>query len=147
MPGLELADKAGSGCGRAVALATYNPDGPKDTGIEEVKNSICEVYPNPVKDLLSVRLNEEGNAHVSIMSTTGKMLFEQNTDCKSLANGINVSQLGKGHLPVASAHCQRRLCQGIRKEIKLYFNTSEAEVSIGASAFLHLASTKVPFFP
>ena len=79
-----------------MALATYNPDGPKDTGIEEVKNSICEVYPNPVKDLLSVRLNEEGNAHVSIVSTTGKMLFEQNTDCKSLANGINVSQLGKG---------------------------------------------------
>ena len=97
MPGLvNWQIQAGSGCGRAVALATYNPDGPKDTGIEEVKNSICEVYPNPVKDLLSVRLNEEGNAHVSIMSTTGKMLFEQNTDCKSLANGINVSQLGKG---------------------------------------------------
>lgn len=94
MPGLaNWQIQAGSGCGRAVVNAIYNPNGPSELGVEAISNNTCNIYPNPATTELNIGLAEEGNAKVSIIDAAGQVVKTMTSDLKE---SINISNLPKG---------------------------------------------------
>jgi hypothetical protein len=62
-------------------------------GIEELAVNALQVYPNPVKDILNIR-NDEGNATISIIDLTGKVML--NIATSDANSKVNVSDLAPG---------------------------------------------------
>lgn len=83
--------QAGTGCGRAIVNAIYDPNGPNYTSINNVANNSCKLYPNPATDELNVEIAEEGNATVYILNAAGQLVKATN-----YGSSINVSALAKG---------------------------------------------------
>lgn len=83
--------QAGTGCGRAMVKAVYNPNGPSFAGIDNVTSNTCKLYPNPATDELNVEIAEEGNATVYILNAAGQVV-----KTTLLGATINVSNLAKG---------------------------------------------------
>ena len=56
-----------------------------------------DVYPNPVKDVMYVATETEGNADISIVTSSGKRVFEQSSQ-SSLFNPakLDLSALAPG---------------------------------------------------
>ncbi len=78
---------AGSGCGRAIVNAIYNPY----SGTEALSNNSCKLFPNPTKDELNIDLAEQGTAKVQILNAAGQVIKT------TVLNGpVNVSTLAKG---------------------------------------------------
>ena len=89
----------GSGCARAVALAKYG----KTSGVDDVENSLCAFYPNPVSDLLTVRLNTVASATAQVFDLVGTVVAEKQLDAsdmtldlRSLPAGIYVVRVIAG---------------------------------------------------
>lgn len=61
-------------------------------GLDENVNNLAQIYPNPVKEMLTVNAN--GIKNVKIFSLTGSVLFEQEVNSNSL--NINVENLVGG---------------------------------------------------
>lgn len=85
---------AGSGCGRAVVNATYNPNGGTESSCAAVSNNICEIYPNPAKEEIFFNVKEEGTAKVEIISINGSLV--KATGISNTNEGISVANLSKG---------------------------------------------------
>jgi len=91
--------QSGSGCARALAQAIYNPNG--SVGIEVQPSGICNLYPNPVKDVLYLNLNcNSWNAsqevRIEILSTLGSPVKNITTTVENASVGINLSELQQG---------------------------------------------------
>jgi hypothetical protein len=89
--------QAGSGCARALANAIYNTDSP--VSVDDLSNGICDVYPNPVGDVMYVSLKGEGwndRISVEIISLMGSVQRSEIMNSQEISSGINVSQLEQG---------------------------------------------------
>lgn len=85
--------QAGTGCGRAAVVATYDANGPIDTHVEtELSENNLNIYPNPVKETLNIDI--EGNATVEFINALGKIV--KTTSLVNGSNTINVSDLNAG---------------------------------------------------
>ncbi|MDR1729658.1 MAG: glycoside hydrolase family 9 protein [Prevotellaceae bacterium] len=92
--------QSGSGCARALAKAIYDPDGGR-VGVDIQPGGICDLYPNPVKDMLYLNLNcNSWNANrevrIEILSTLGSPVKNITTNVEGAAAGINLSGLNQG---------------------------------------------------
>ncbi len=90
--------QAGSGCARAMVQAIYS----ENVGTDVLPSGICEMYPNPVKDVLYLNLscNDSWDANQSVMievlSTLGSRVKSITTTVEGASSGINLSELPKG---------------------------------------------------
>lgn len=90
--------------GPAFALIAVTPSGQTislptvTTGLNNMSKSIAglSVYPNPVKDVLSITFNEKPSTdyHVTITDMSGKMVIDQTLS--GMSNSVNTSILSKG---------------------------------------------------
>lgn len=92
--------QAGSGCARAMAQAIYNP-GSGSVNTEIITNGICNVYPNPVKDVVYLDLScnaWDANQHINveILSMMGTSVRNLTMTAEQISEGINVSTLPQG---------------------------------------------------
>lgn len=85
--------QAGSGCARAVVNATYDPNGPSDSGVEAVASNVCQLYPNPTEGELNIVVAEEGVVRVDILNAASQVVKSIKTD---LTAPISVSTLSTG---------------------------------------------------
>ena len=85
--------QAGSGCSRAMVLATYNPNGPTYTSaVDEVANSNAAISPNPVQDIMYVSLDSDANVEmINMLGAVVKSAALTEGD-----NLMNVSDLTPG---------------------------------------------------
>lgn len=83
------------GYGRVDALAAVM-EAMMTTYTEEVLNeAIIDVFPNPVDDLLNVRMNQFGEAlNIQILDASGRLVLEENF--KDALNTIDLSKLSAG---------------------------------------------------
>ena len=63
-----------------------------NTGIDEVSNDAIQIYPNPVKDQLTINNGELKIINVEIVDITGKIISTFNSQLST----INVSSLQQG---------------------------------------------------
>lgn len=89
----------GSGCARTVVLAKKGTA----SGVEDVENSLCSFYPNPVSDLLTVRLNTVVPATAQLFDLMGMVVAEKQLnasdmtlDLHSLPAGVYVVRVIAG---------------------------------------------------
>lgn len=63
------------------------------------KQDICEIYPNPVSDILNVRINTDNytNALFRIYDILGNLLYEGRADAGCSMQQINTANLPKGY--------------------------------------------------
>lgn len=83
--------QAGSGCGRAVVNAIYNPNGPASVGA--TASNTCKLYPNPAKEEINIVLEEEGDVMINILNAAGQVVMNAKSD---LTSPTNISKLAKG---------------------------------------------------
>jgi hypothetical protein len=89
--------QAGSGCARALANAIYDPNGSVE--MEEISSGICDIYPNPVEDIMYISLKGEDwrdNISVEIISLMGSVISTNVIAPGEVSSGINVSELKQG---------------------------------------------------
>ncbi|MBR5373706.1 MAG: glycoside hydrolase family 9 protein [Paludibacteraceae bacterium] len=89
----------GSGCARAVVFAKKG----SASGVEDVENALCAFYPNPVSDLLTVKLNTVASATAQVFDLMGTVVAEKQLnasdmtlDLRSLPAGIYVVRVIAG---------------------------------------------------
>ena len=82
-----------------MVLAKYG----KTSGVDDVENSLCAFYPNPVSDLLTVRLNTVRSASAQVFDLVGTVVAEKQLDAsdmtldlRSLPAGIYVVRVIAG---------------------------------------------------
>ena len=65
-------------------------------GVEDNLSSeeLFDIYPNPVKDVINVRINNGENAEITLYNTVGQQVYKTNTSTAD--NKINVSQQNRG---------------------------------------------------
>ena len=73
---------------------------PTTTGIPENKNQLISVIPNPVKDVLSLSLNNDytGNIEIDVYDLSGRSVFNQTITKRNQYQlySINLENLNKG---------------------------------------------------
>ena len=89
----------GSGCARAVVLAKYG----KTSGVDDVEQSVCSFYPNPVSDELTVGLNTIAPVTAQVFDLMGMVVVEKQLnasdmtlDLRSLPAGVYVVRVIAG---------------------------------------------------
>ena len=63
-------------------------------GTDEFNYFDLSIYPNPAKDIISIKLNDYGNATASFFDIRGRLILNQNLD--SEVSAINLSNLNNG---------------------------------------------------
>ncbi len=92
--------QSGSGCARAMAKAIYDPNN-IGVGVDMQPSGICDLYPNPVKDILYLNLacnpwSADQQVKVEILSTLGNPVKNVLTTVEGASAGINLSELQQG---------------------------------------------------
>lgn len=88
--------QAGSGCARAMAHGTYDPNAATNN-LDASAEAGCRLYPNPASDVLYIEmLNGDENVSVQIMSVDGKLILTDTLDATDAADGVNIARLANG---------------------------------------------------
>jgi hypothetical protein len=64
------------------------------TGISELSNGMISLYPNPANEVLQIKLNGSGNAHLQLFDAAGRMIATQ--ALTNSLNTIDISSLSTG---------------------------------------------------
>ena len=89
---------AGSGCARAVVLARKR----NATGSETILSSACRIYPNPVKDYVTIEVDQNSTSSIEVYNFAGTLVkreeFNATTsiDMSNLPMGIYVVKVISG---------------------------------------------------